>query len=164
VTVARGAALAAARSTEFTDEGLVTHGGEPAAAPARPRRWSYTGAVTALAAGAVTFVSSLSVAVGIELSPASAPAAPRHEVHAPTPQVAEAVAPVVAPPPEASPTPKPVAVDGEPVTQPGEQEGGPTEQQPDANGRQPYLTRVLEHIPGDTGEAGESAPHAPSQP
>ena len=79
--------------------------------------------------------------------------------------MAEAGAPVVAPPPEAPPAPKPEAVDGEPVGQPGEQEGAPAEQQPDPNGRQPYLTRVLEHIPGDAGEAaGEPAPHAPSQP
>jgi hypothetical protein len=54
VTVARGAALAAARSTEFTDEQLVAHTSEPAAAPARPRQLSYAGAVTALAAGAVS--------------------------------------------------------------------------------------------------------------
>src|SRR5262249_29461625 len=40
VTVARGAALAAARSTEFTDEQLVAHTGEPAAALARPRHLS----------------------------------------------------------------------------------------------------------------------------
>ena len=103
VTIARGAALAAARSTEFTDEQLVRHGNEPVAAPARPRQLSYAGAVTALAAGAITFVSSLSLAVGIQLAPDSEPATPRHVVHAPTPQIAEAVAPAVAPPPAAVP-------------------------------------------------------------
>src|SRR6202011_2354839 len=53
VTIARGAALAAARSTEFTDDRLVGHVGDPAAAPeARPRKVSYAGAGTALAGGA----------------------------------------------------------------------------------------------------------------
>jgi len=165
VTVARGAALAAARSTEFTDEQLVAHPSKPAAAPARPRQLSYAGAVTALAAGAITFVSSLSLAVGIQLAPDSEPTTPKHVVHTPTPQIAEAVAPAVAPPPEAEPpAPQSKAPAGEPVTEPGapeEQQGAPAEQQPDPNSRQPYLTRVLEHIPGD---AGDSAPHGPAQP
>ncbi|WP_156690143.1 DUF7159 family protein [Mycobacterium sp. Marseille-P9652] len=160
VTVARGAALAAAGSMEFTDERLVTHVSEPVAAPARSRRGrSYTGAMMALAAGTITFVSSLSVAVGIELAPSGAPATPRHVVHAPQPEVAEAVAPSVAPPPESA---APKWVDGEPV---GHQDGGSAVQQPDPDGRQPYLTRVLEHIPGDAGDsASDSAPHAPAQP
>ncbi len=165
VTVARGAALAAARSTDFTDEQLVAHISAPAAAPARPRQSSYAGAVTALAVGAITFVSSLSLAVGIQLAPDSEPATTKHVVHAPTPQIAQAVAPAVAPPPEAAPTaPQSKAPTGEPDAEPGapeEQQGAPAEQQPDSNGRQPYLTRVLEHIPGD---AGDSAPHGPSQP
>jgi hypothetical protein len=165
VTVARGAALAAAGSTEFTDEQLLAHTSEPAAAPARPKQLSYAGAVTALAAGAVTFVASVSLAVGIQLAPDAQPAAPKHVVHAPTPQIAEAVAPAVAPPREpeqAVPRPNPPA--GEPVVEPGapdEQQGAPAEPQPNPNGRQPYLTRVLEHIPGDTGDSG---PHAPAQP
>ncbi|BBX61602.1 hypothetical protein MSAS_07760 [Mycobacterium saskatchewanense] len=164
VTVARGAALAAARSTEFTDERLVTPGSAPASAPARSRRWSYTGAVTALAAGAITFVTSLSVAVGIELAPTGAPATPKHPAHAPTPQVAAAVAPAAAPPPQpARPTAQ--APDGAPAGQPVEQEAAPAEQQPDASGRQPYLTRVLEHIPGDAGDAAANPePQAPAQP
>ena len=166
VTVARGAALAAARSTEFTDEQLVAHAGEPAPAPARPRRLSYAGAATALAAGAITFVSSLSLAVGIQLAPDSEPTPAKHVVHAPTPQIAEAVAPPVAPPPEAArPAPQPKAPAGESAPEagaPGEQqEGAPAEQQPDTNARQPYLTRVLDHIPGD---AGDAAPQTPPQP
>jgi hypothetical protein len=159
VTVARGAALAAARSTEFTDEQLVAHTSEPAAAaPVRPRQLSYAGAMTALAAGAITFVSSLSLAVGLQLAPDAKPAAPKHAVHTPTPQVAEAVTPAIAPPRETEPPA------GEPAVEPGapeEQQGAPSEQQSDPNGRQPYLTRVLEHIPGD---AGDSEPHAPAQP
>jgi hypothetical protein len=164
VTVARGAALAAARSTEFTDEQLVADTSEPAAAPARPRQLSYAGAVTALAAGAVGFVASVSLAVGIQLAP-DAQQARKHVVHAPTPQIAEAVAPAVAPPRETEQAvPQSKAPAGEPVVQPGapdEQQGAPAEPQPDPNGRQPYLTRVLEHIPGDTGDSG---PRAPAQP
>jgi hypothetical protein len=165
VTVARGAALAAASSTEFTDEQLVADTSEPAAAPARPRQLSYAGAVTALAAGAVSFVASVSLAVGIQLAPGAQPTAPKHVVHAPTPQFAEAVAPAVAPPRETEQAiPHSKAPAGEPVVEPGapdEQQGASTEPQPDPNSRQPYLTRVLEHIPGDTGDSG---PHAPAQP
>jgi hypothetical protein len=165
VTVARGAALAAARSTEFTDEQLVAHTTEPAAAPARPRQLSYAGAVTALAAGAVTFVASASLAVGIQLAPGAPPATPKHVVHAPTPQIAEAVAPAVAPPRDTGQAaPRSKAPGGESVVEPAapeEQQGAPADQQPDPNSRQPYLTRVLEHIPGD---AGDSDPHAPAQP
>ncbi|OBH05212.1 MULTISPECIES: hypothetical protein [unclassified Mycobacterium] len=164
VTIARGAALAAADSTEFTDEQLVVaHVGEPSAAPAaRPRRLSYTGAATALAAGAITFVSSLSLALGIQLAPTSESAPAKRVVHAPPPQIAEAVAPSVAPPPEANPlAPQPKAPAGEPVPESvgqGRQENAPADPQPDASARQPYLTRVLDHIPGD---AGDPAPPQP---
>ena len=166
VTIARGAALAAARSTEFTDDRLVAHISEPAAAPvSRPRKLSYTSAVTALAAGAITFVTSLSLVLGIQLAPNSEPAPAKRVVHATTPQVAEAVAPAVAPPPEAvPPAPQSKAPAGEPAPEsgaPGEQEGTPGEQHPDTNARQPYLTRVLEHIAGDT---GDPEPHASTQP
>jgi len=88
-------------------------------------------------------------------------------VHAPTPQIAEAVAPAVAPPAEvAPPAPKSTAPAGEPARElgaPGEQQGAPAEQQPDPNARQPYLTRVLEHIRGDAGDsAGDPAASAPT--
>jgi hypothetical protein len=118
VTVARGAALAAARSTEFTDEQLIAPTTEPAAAPAaRPRQLSYAGAVTALAAGAITFVSSLSIAVGIQLAPdAERGPANHHVVYTPTPQVAEAVKPAVAPPPAVeSPAPRAKAPSRQPL-------------------------------------------------
>jgi len=158
VTVARGAALAAAQSTEFTDEQLVARTDEPVVAPRRPRQWSYAGAVTALAAGAITFVTSLSLAVGLQLAPDEEPGTTKHVVHSPTPQVAEAVAPAVAPPPNSEPpapeskTPAPVP-SPEPVTESGK---------PDPNGPQPYLTRVLDHIPSDYGDS--TPPPAPPQP
>lgn len=156
VTIARGAALCAARSTEFTDEQLVAVTRPPAVAPARPRRLPYAGAVTALAAGAVTFVSSLSLAVGIQLAPASAPSAAKHAPHPPTPQIAEAAAPaVVAPPAAPAATPQAPEPANEPAAEanaPEEQRVAPSEQRGEPGARQPYLTRVLEHIPGDAGE------------
>lgn len=165
VTIARGAALAAARSTEFTDDQLVAQISEPAAVAATPpprKKLSYAGAATALAAGAITFVSSLSLAVGIQLAPDSQPAPAKRVVHAPTPQVAQAVAP----PARAPIAPQPNAAAGEPAAEagaPGERDGAPADQQPDPNGRQPYLTRVLEHIPGDAGEsADDPAPRGPT--
>ncbi len=166
VTIARGAALAAAKSTEFTDQQLVARVREPAAAPAaRPRQLSYAGAATALAAGAITFVCSLSLALGIQLAPTSGSAPAKPVVHAPPPQIAEAVAPAVAPPPAAAPpAPQSKAPAGQPAPESGpreEQENAPADQQPEANDRQPYLTRVLDHIPGDT---GDPAPPAPTQP
>ena len=170
VTIARGAALSAARSTDFTDEHLVAHHSEPVAAPARPRQLSYAGAVTALAAGAITFVCSLSLALGIQLAPDSEPAPQKHVQHASTPQIAQGVvAPVVAPPPAiVPPTPQAPPPAGESVAKPNapeEPQGAPPGNQPGPDGRQTYLTRVLEHIPGDASErVDESAPHEPAQP
>jgi hypothetical protein len=165
VTVARGAALVAARSTEFTDDQLVPQAGEPvAAAPARrPGHLSYAGAVTALAAGAVTFVSSLAIAVGMQFAPDTGHTPSKHVVQAQTPQVAEAVTPAVAPRAAEPSAPRPAAA-GEPVSKPGApaEEGTGGGQQLDPNGPQPYLTRVLEHIPGDTGDP--ATPAEPSQP
>jgi hypothetical protein len=158
VTIARGAALAAAASTDFTDELLVAHIAEPAVAPARPRKLSHSGALTALAAGAITFVTSLSLAVGIQLAPTSEPAQ-KHVVHEPTPQIAEAVAPPAEAAPPAPQSKAPAGAPAQEAGAPGDQDGAPVEQQSDPNARQPYLTRVLEHIPGD---AGDSA--APTQP
>lgn len=171
VTIARGAALSAARSTEFTDEQLVEHVSAPAPAPAQKRHSSYAGAVTALAVGAITFVGSVSLAVGIEVGPASAAAAPKHGTHPSTPQIVEA-APAAAPLPTAPQT-KPVAPQtkppaGEPVSEPSapeEQPGAGGGRQSEGDSRQPYLTRVLEHIPGDTGDlAVDSAPRAATDP
>lgn len=105
--------------------------------------------MTALAAGAITFVSSLAVALGIQLAPDAGHARSKHVEHAQTPQIAEAKTPAVAPP-VAEPRP---AATGEPVSNAGAPEqSAPTEQPSDPNGLQPYLTRVLEHIPGDTGD------------
>jgi hypothetical protein len=162
VTVARGAALAAAASTEFTDERLlVATAGEPAPAPARRRRLSYAGAATALAAGAITFVASLSLAVGLQLVPDNSSGTTKHPVHTSTPPVEAAVAPQAAPPaPREAAQPAAQEQSHEqlpvgPTTEPGAQPVAPVEQQnatseaqPDPNARPPALTRVLEQIPG----------------
>lgn len=155
VTVARGAALAAARSTDFTDEQLVERVGEAVAAPARQRQLSYAGAVTALAAGAVTFVASVSLAVGLQMSPGNEAGSAKHAVPPSTPHFAEAGAPAVPPPPEAAPKP---SAPLEQQSAPAQHRSIPAEQQPGPDDRQPYLTRVLEHIPGDVGDGGPPQP------
>lgn len=70
VALARGAALASAPSAEFIDalpvETPVEHV-EAAATRRSPKALAYAGGVTALAAGAVTLVTSLSLAVGLHL-------------------------------------------------------------------------------------------------
>jgi hypothetical protein len=99
LALARGAALASAQSTEFTDTEMVEavdiwKRGKEAAS----RQHSYAGALTMLAAGAVTFVASLSLAVGPHLVPNRGPGPVHSVVHraAPAP-----VAVVPAPPPAA---------------------------------------------------------------
>lgn len=171
VTIARGAALSAAASTEFTDDQLVERISEPVPAPTQKRQLSYAGAVTALAAGAITFVGSVSLAVGIHVGPASAAGAPKHATHPPTPQIVEAVtavAPLPAAPQAKPPAPQAKPPAGEPVSEPSvaeEQPGASGERQADGGNRQPYLTRVLEHIPGDTGDpAVDSGPRAATDP
>lgn len=81
VTVARGAALAAAQSTEFTDAELVAASAAVpvTATPVHSRQ--YAGAATTLAAAAVTFVASVSLALGLQLAPGkdSTPPQPAHK-------------------------------------------------------------------------------------
>jgi hypothetical protein len=160
VTVARGAALAAARSTEFTDAELWAEPAEPVATRARrPRQLSYAGAVTALAAGAVTFVSSISLAVGLQLAPDN-DSGIKHAVHTSTPPIAAAVpSPPQAPPSERPPV---TIAPAEPSVQPTAtlEQSVSIEPKADPDNRQPYLSRVLEHIPG----AYDSASNAPTQP
>ncbi|HET9891723.1 MAG TPA: hypothetical protein VFQ42_14590, partial [Mycobacterium sp.] len=66
------------------------------------------------------------------------------------------------------PAPQAMPAAGEPVPEPSAPEGQPGAaggQQSDGGSRQPYLTRVLEHIPGDTGDAAaDSAPRATTDP
>lgn len=162
VTVARGAALAAAQSTEFTDAELVAAGAAAPVAAAPKRSLQYAGAATALAAAAVTFVASVSLAVGLQLAPKdSSPSQPAHKS---TPPMAEAVAPPVPPPAQAIPAAPPVQQEPVRLTA-GEQAeettsgGQPTVAAPEPDATDPNsgplrLSRVLEHIPGTFAEPG----------
>ncbi len=161
VTVARGAALAAAASTEFTDEQLLlATAGESAPEPiARPARFSYAGAVTALAAGAITFVTSLSLAIGLQLAPDNASATPRHPAHPSTPPVEAAVAPPAAPPHAPRDAVQPMS-QIQPPAAPAAQPAAPVQQQnatsdapPSPDSHPPVVARVLEHIPGAYGDS-----------
>lgn len=166
VTVARGAALAAAQRTEFTDAQLWSDATEPDRPPVRTRH--YAGAATVLAAAAVTFVASLSLAVGLQLVPNEDSDTANRPVHRSAPHVAEAVAPAVPPRVPARPAAPVPTPEQEPVqlTSDGEQIGDPNapEDQPDSvrqpepNTRQPFLTRVLEHISGTSSDPASSAP------
>lgn len=171
VTVARGAALAAAQSTEFTDAQLLAEDiVAPVAVPARSRY--YTRAATTLAAATVTFVGSLSLAVGLHMAPAEDPETAGRTVRKPLPRVAEAVAPAIAPstqsgqlepgaaPEAASAQEPPVKLaSGEQITGPIAADAPPdaSGSDSDPNGRPPLMRRVLDHIPGTYG-APDSGP------
>jgi len=166
VTVARGAALAAARSTEFPDEHTGSWRREPDAVPAQSRHWSYAGAVTALAVGTVGFVGALSVAVGLHLVPEGDRTAPTRVNPATAPHIAQAVTPAVEPsvPPAGEVAPaaqNSSAPDGERATQGATQDNVPA-QGTGAGGPQPYLTRVLDQIPADNDNG--QAPAEGAQP
>ncbi|RFD24645.1 hypothetical protein MUBE_13365 [Mycobacterium uberis] len=167
VTIARGTALAAAQSTEFTDKRLAASTSE-FTVPVRPRRLSYAGAVTALAAAVITFVTALSLAVGLQLAPDANSVAPKHAVRQSLPQIAEAPASVASAPAKVAASPggevlQPTSQAQPPISltsaQPGTEPATPLEQQsvtvdlqPDPNGEPFYTMRVLEHIPGTYGD------------
>lgn len=121
LALARGAALVSAQSTEFTDTEMLETVNNWRQDHEAGRRRSYAGAVTMLAAGAVTFVASLSLALGQHLVPvhASEPARPVAHIAARAP-IAEAPAPPPAAPPKpaARPAPKPAPVQEPIVEQP----------------------------------------------
>jgi hypothetical protein len=117
LALARGAALASAQSTEFTDVEMVraVNSGRPDHEISRQR--SYAAAVTMLGAGAATFVASLSLALGPHLVPRHAPdpvkpvahwAAPAPIVQAPAPRPAAVERPAARPAPKPAPAPEPV--------------------------------------------------------
>jgi hypothetical protein len=91
LALARGAALAAAQSTEFTDPEIVETVDRGERERSRPN--TYAGALTMLIAGAVTFVASLSLALGPHLVPDRGPV--QQQVHraAATTSVARVPAP-----------------------------------------------------------------------
>jgi hypothetical protein len=116
LALARGAALAAAQSTEFTDTEMIETVDRNRAERAASRQHSYAGALAMLVAGAVTFVGSLSLALGPRLVPHREPV--QHVVHgaalppvvqAPAPQLAVVEAPAARPAPAQVPPPNPGA-------------------------------------------------------
>jgi hypothetical protein len=108
LALARGAALASAETTGFADAEMAEIAdGEREDRPSSRQR-SYAGALTMLVAGAVTFVASLSFALGPHLVPDRPTGPVHHAVHkAAAPHVAPAPAPAPVEVPAARPTPPP---------------------------------------------------------
>ncbi|WP_448458907.1 DUF7159 family protein [Mycolicibacterium elephantis] len=99
LALARGAALAWTHNADF---GLDDHVESFDRAPRHRRRIGQTGALAMLAAGAVTFVVSLSAAVSMQLAPTDS--TPAESPTGSVPEAAAAVSPLPpAPPPPATP-------------------------------------------------------------
>jgi hypothetical protein len=110
LALARGAALASAQSTEFTDTDIAGTINAKPGDRTGSRQHPYAGALTMLVAGAVTFVASLSLAVGPHLVPDRPHGPVRQVVHkvAAPPVVVQTPAPLpAAVTPAAKPTPQP---------------------------------------------------------
>jgi hypothetical protein len=117
LAVARGAALASADSTEFTDTEMVETGYGERGQRSSSRQNSYAGALTMLVGGAVTFVASLSLALGPHLVPDRGTAPTHHLAHraaalpaAPVPPPAAVETPIARPAPSPAPTHAPAPV------------------------------------------------------
>src|SRR3984885_15270220 len=102
LALARGAALASAQSTEFTDAEMLETVNSWRQDHEASQQRSYAGALTMLGAGAVTFVASLSLAMGPHLVPHHATDPVRPTAHWAAPA---AVADAPAPRPAAVQTP-----------------------------------------------------------
>ncbi|BCO35817.1 hypothetical protein MHEC_22500 [Mycobacterium heckeshornense] len=189
---ARGAALASAQSTEFTAAQVTAAPPDDPWQRPRSRPPSYAGALSALVVGAVTFVGSLSLAVGLQVIPNKEPRPAARVAHssarppvaqAPTPPPARAVTPVVeapptaaaqqspepaVPPPSAEPQSRPEPVPASPpadVPQPPVPPVAPPPEQPaPPPNPHPLLTRVLERIHGHRDPAPEEAAPAQAPP
>jgi hypothetical protein len=192
VALARGAALASAENTEFTDSEMVEtidrkrleRGGSP--------QRTYAGAMTLLVAGAVTFVASLSLAVGPRLVPDRAPEPVHQVVHkstspvaqAPTPSPAAVKVPARKPAPEPAPSEQPAAAPppaepesgasaevspalpaAEPMPPPAPAPGQliPPPEPPPPNPH-PLLTKVFERLHGHPGDPAPGEPAPPQGP
>ncbi len=121
LALARGAALASADSTEFTDTALVENAYSRSGEHRSARQRSYAGALTMLVAGAVTLVASLSLVVGPHLVPDRATGPVQQVVHrAAAPRVAQAPAlqPAAVPTHAARPAPPPAPAEAPGVEQP----------------------------------------------
>jgi hypothetical protein len=192
LALARGAALASAASTGFPDTDMH----QSAGAGERPnsRENSYAGALTMLVAGAVTFVASLSLALGPHLVPHRATGPVHHVAHkaataavaqAPAPPPAAVEVPVVRPAPPPAPVKKPtqapvaaqpqMAASPEPSVQPPAvapvppPPPEPVAPPPPPPNPHPLLTKLLERLhgqnpPPDQPAPGQGAPVNPGAP
>ncbi|WP_428339222.1 DUF7159 family protein [Mycobacterium sp.] len=118
LALARGAALVSAQSTEFTDAAMLETVNSWRRDQLAAKKNSCAGALTTLAAGAVTFVASLALALGPHLVPnyGSNPARPvAHRAvgvriaEAPAPPPAAFKTPAARPAPPPAPAEEPVA-------------------------------------------------------
>jgi hypothetical protein len=193
LALARGAALAAAQSTEFTDTEMVETVNSWRRDQKASRQHSYAGALTMLAAGAVTFVASLSLAIGpyllpnrgpgpvqpvvhraapapVALTPAPRPAAVQMPAARPAPQPAPTAAPAPAPAVE----PRTVAAQQPSVDLPAAQPAPPPAPPPPVApppppepNPHPLLTKLLERLHGqapDQQPPPEGPPPNPAPP
>ncbi|SRX95143.1 Major cell-surface adhesin PAc [Mycobacterium shimoidei] len=181
LAMARGAALAAVHSTEFADAPMTERAGPTRARSGRSRSPSLAGAVGMLAAGAVTLVASVSLAVSPKMLP-DKPAQPVH-VHKPTPTPiakAPAAPPAVkveTPPTPAAPEPEPEPVEEPTVAAAVEPQSGiapeppadlpeaeppppppPAAPPPPEPNPHPLLTKILERLHGQPEDVPPDAP------
>jgi hypothetical protein len=190
LALARGAALASAESTGFTDTEMVETVQGERGERRSSRQNSYAGALTMLVAGAVTFVASLSLALGPRLVPDRATGPVQHVVHkAATPRVAQVPAPQPAavevpaarpappPAPVEQPTQAPAAAQPQtvasdepsaqlpaaaPVPPPPPEPVAPPPPPPNPH---PLLTKLLERLHGQQDPApGQGPPPNPGAP
>ena len=187
LALARGAALASAQSTEFTDAEMVETINSWRADHGTSRQNSYAGALTMLAAGAVTFVASLSLALGPHLVPNRAHEAVQPVVHrAASAPIAQTPAPppaaVARPVPKPAPTEEPAQVPApaQPQTVADQQPSAglpaaapvppappppvaPAAPPPDPNPH-PLLTKLLERLHGQAPDQQPPAQGPPPNP
>jgi len=125
LALARGAALASADSTEFTDTEMIETVSGDRGGRGSTRQNSYAGALTMLVAGAVTLVASLSLALGPRLVPDRAAGPVHHVAHraasapapqAPAPRPAAVEAPIARPAPAPAEHPTEVPAAAQPQT------------------------------------------------
>jgi hypothetical protein len=182
LAMARGAALASADSSEFTDTALFEAVDNQPAERGSSRQNSYAGALTMLVAGAATFVASVSLALGPHLVPDRAAGSVQHVTHraaappvvqAPAPQPVAVETPIArpAPPPAAvqHPSEAPAAVQPQPVVsqqppaelpaaQPVPPPAPPPPIAPPPPNPHPLLTKLLERLHGQQSPPDQPAP------
>jgi hypothetical protein len=184
LALARGAALASAQSTEFTDDAMAETVDNWRRDPKVSRQNSYAGALTVLAAGAVAFVASVSLALVPHRSGSAQPvvhraAPPVAVIYVPPPSAVQkplarpaplpapkeepAQAPVVRPEPVAAPAPADQLPAAAPVPPPAPPP--PVIPPPEPPNPHPLLTKLLERLHGQApDQQPPPAPPPPGQP